>query len=114
MKKLLIAIFALNILLAQEVESIQTNRTLTIYKDSFAIIKEPILWNLKDGKNITFFNNLSPNIVFDSPLLNIQGVEVGSQTLNKNFYSTDSYLKKNIGSLVEVKPINDSVVQGAY
>ena len=113
MKKLLIAIFALNILLAQEVESIQTNRTLTIYKDSFAIIKEPILWNLKDGKNITFFNNLSPNIVFDSPLLNIQGVEVGSQTLNKNFYSTDSYLKKNIGSLVEVKPINDSVVQGA-
>ena len=113
MKKLLIAIFALNILLAQEVESIQTNRTLTIYKDSFAIIKEPILWNLKDGKNITFFNNLSPNIVFDSPLLNIEGVEVGSQTLNKNFYSTDSYLKKNIGSLVEVKPINDSVVQGA-
>ena len=113
MKKLLIAIFALNILFAQEVESIQPNRTLTIYKDSFAIIKEPILWNLKDGKNITFFNNLSPNIVFDSPLLNIQGVEVGSQTLNKNFYSTDSYLKKNIGSLVEVKPINDSVVQGA-
>ena len=113
MKKLLIAIFALNILFAQEVESIQKNRTLTIYKDSFAIIKEPILWNLKDGKNITFFNNLSPNIVFDSPLLNIEGVEVGSQTLNKNFYSTDSYLKKNIGSLVEVKPINDSVVQGA-
>ena len=113
MKKLLIAIFALNILFAQEVESIQKNRTLIIYKDSFAIIKEPILWNLKDGKNITFFNNLSPNIVFDSPLLNIEGVEVGSQTLNKNFYSTDSYLKKNIGSLVEVKPINDSVVQGA-
>ena len=113
MKKLLIAIFALNILFAQEVESIQKNRTLTIYKDSFAIIKEPILWNLKDGKNITLFTNLSPNIVFDSPLLNIEGVEVGSQTLNKNFYSTDSYLKKNIGSLVEVKPINDSVVQGA-
>ena len=113
MKKLLIAIFALNILFAQEVESIQKNRTLIIYKDSFAIIKEPILWNLKDGKNITFFNNLSPNIVFDSPLLNIEGVEVGSQTLNKNFYSTDSYLKKNIGSLVEVKPINDSVIQGA-
>ena len=113
MKKLLIVIFALNILVAQELEPIQNNRTLTIYKDSFAIIKEPILWNLKDGKNNTSFNNLSPNIVFDSPFLNIDGVEVGSQTLNKNFYSTDSYLKKNIGSLVEVKPINDSAVQGA-
>ena len=113
MKKLLIVIFTLNILLAQQVEPIQNNRTLTIYKDSFAIIKEPILWNLKDGKNNTSFNNLSPNIVFDSPFLNIEGVEVGSQTLNKNFYSTDSYLKKNIGSLVEVKPTNDSAVQGA-
>ena len=113
MKKLLIVIFTLNILLAQQVESVQNNRTLTIYKDNFAIIKEPILWNLKDGKNNTSFNNLSPNIVFDSPVLNIEGVEVRSQTLNKNFYSTDSYLKKNIGSLVEVKPTNDSSVQGA-
>ncbi len=113
MKKLLIALFAINILLAQEVESVENNRTLTIYKDSFAIIKEPILWNLNDGKNITSFNNLSPNIILDSPFLNIEGVEVKSQTLNKNFYSTDAYLKKNIGSLVEVKPINDSSVQGA-
>ena len=55
MKKLLIVIFALNILVAQELEPIQNNRTLTIYKDSFAIIKEPILWNLKDGKNNTSF-----------------------------------------------------------
>jgi len=113
MKKLLIALFAINILFSQEVESVENNRTLTIYKDSFAIIKEPILWNLNDGKNITSFNNLSPNIILDSPFLNIEGVEVKSQTLNKNFYSTDAYLKKNIGSLVEVKPINDSAVQGA-
>ena len=113
MKKLLIALFAINILFSQEVESVENNRTLTIYKDSFAIIKEPILWNLNDGKNITSFNNLSPNIILDSPFLNIQGVEVKSQTLNKNFYSTDAYLKKNVGSLVEIKPINDSAVQGA-
>ena len=113
MKKLFIAIFLGSFLIAQEAQPKQNNRTLTIYKDSFAIIKEPILWNLKDGKNITSFNNLSPNIIFDSPLLNINGVEVISQTLNKNFYSTDSYLKKNIGSLVDVKPIGDSVVQGA-
>tara|TARA_X000000368_G_C23016980_1_gene706173 strand:+ start:29 stop:1369 length:1341 start_codon:yes stop_codon:yes gene_type:complete len=113
MKKLLIVLFAINILLAQELESVENNRTLTIYKDNFAIIKEPILWNLNDGKNITSFNNLSPNIIFDSPFLNIEGVEVKSQTLNRNFYSTDTYLKKNIGSLVEVKPMNDSAVQGA-
>ena len=113
MKKLLIALFSINILFSQQLDVVENNRTLTIYKDSFAIIKEPILWNLNDGKNITSFNNLSPNIVLDSPFLNIEGVEVKSQTLNRNFYSTDAYLKKNIGSLVEVKPINDSAVQGA-
>ena len=69
MKKILIALLALNILNSQELEPVQNNRTLTIYKDSFAIIKEPILWNLKDGKNITSFNNLSPYIVFDSPFI---------------------------------------------
>jgi len=113
MKKLLIALFSINILFSQQLDVVENNRTLTIYKDSFAIIKEPILWNLNDGKNITSFNNLSPNIVLDSPFLNIEGVEVKSQTLNRNFYSTDAYLKKNIGSLVEVKPTNDSAVQGA-
>jgi len=113
MKKLLIALFSINILFSQQLDVVENNRTLTIYKDSFAIIKEPILWNLNDGKNITSFNNLSQNIVLDSPFLNIEGVEVKSQTLNRNFYSTDAYLKKNIGSLVEVKPTNDSAVQGA-
>ena len=113
MKKLLIALFSINILFSQQLDVVENNRTLTIYKDSFAIIKEPILWNLNDGKNITSFNNLSPNIVLDSPFLDIEGVEVKSQTLNRNFYSTDAYLKKNIGSLVEVKPTNDSAVQGA-
>ena len=109
MKKLLIAVFAINILVfSRNRIKFENNRTLTIYKDSFSIIKEPILWNLNDGKNITSFNNLSPNIILDSPFLSIEGVEVRSQTLNKNFYSTDAYLKKNIGSLVEVKPINDS------
>jgi len=113
MKKLLIALFSINILFSQQLDVVENNRTLTIYKDNFAIIKEPILWNLNDGKNITSFNNLSPNIVLDSPFLDIEGVEVKSQTLNRNFYSTDAYLKKNIGSLVEVKPTNDSAVQGA-
>ena len=53
MKKLLIVLFAINILLAQELESVENNRTLTIYKDNFAIIKEPILWNLLVSPNVS-------------------------------------------------------------
>jgi hypothetical protein len=76
------------------------------------VIKEPIIWNLKSGSNITSFSNISKNLLFDSPVLNIEGVEVLSQTLNKNFSSTDSFLKNSVGSPVEIIPISGSRTEG--
>jgi hypothetical protein len=76
------------------------------------VIKEPIIWNLKSGSNITSFSNISKNLLFDSPVLNIEGVEVISQTLNKNFSSTDSFLKNSIGSPVEIIPTSGSRTEG--
>ena len=89
-----------------------TKRSLTIYKDNFAVIKEPIIWNLKSGSNTASFSNISKNLLFDSPVLNIEGVQILSQTLNKNFSSTDSFLKNSIGSPVEVIPTSGSRTEG--
>ena len=75
-------------------------------------LKEPITWNLKSGRNVVGFTNLSPNIVFDSPNLDLEGVQILSQTMNRNFNSSDVYLKNNIGSQVEIKPTGNSVIQG--
>ncbi|GIR18507.1 MAG: hypothetical protein CM15mP33_00290 [Candidatus Neomarinimicrobiota bacterium] len=109
MKKLIFILLSFSLVFSQQESS---NRSLTIYKDNFAVIKEPIIWNLKSGSNITSFSNISKNLLFDSPVLNIEGVEVLSQTLNKNFSSTDSFLKNSIGSPVEIIPISGSRTEG--
>ena len=109
MKKLIFILLLYSVVFSQQESS---NRSLTIYKDNFAVIKEPIIWNLKSGSNITSFSNISKNLLFDSPALNIEGVQVLSQTLNKNFSSTDSFLKNSIGSPVEVIPTSGSRTEG--
>ena len=109
MKNIILFFLSLNLVFAQQESSA---RSLTIYKDSFAVIKEPIVWSLKSGKNITSFTNLSKNMLFDSPVLSLQGVDVISQTLNKNFTSSDNFLKKSIGSVIEIVTINGSRTEG--
>ncbi len=112
MKKILISLFLFTIVFTQDMISSDNSREITIYKDGFATLKEPIVWNLKAGKNTTRFDNLSPNIVFDSPNLDLQGVQILSQTMNRNFNSSDSFLKNNIGSQVEIRLSNGAVNQG--
>ena len=109
MKKLIFILLLFSLVFSQQESS---SRSLTIYKDNFAVIKEPIIWNLKSGSNTTSFSNISKNLLFDSPALNIEGVQVLSQTLNKNFSSTDSFLKNSIGSPVEIIPISGSRTEG--
>ena len=109
MKKLIFILLSFGLMFSQQESS---KRSLTIYKDNFAVIKEPIIWNLKSGSNTASFSNISKNLLFDSPVLNIEDVQILSQTLNKNFSSTDSFLKSSIGSPVEVIPTSGSRTEG--
>ena len=109
MKKLIFILLSFGLMFSQQESS---KRTLTIYKDNFAVIKEPIIWNLKSGSNTASFSNISKNLLFDSPVLNIEDVQILSQTLNKNFSSTDSFLKSSIGSPVEVIPTSGGRTEG--
>ena len=109
MKKLIFILLSFGLMFSQQESS---KRTLTIYKDNFAVIKEPIIWNLKSGSNTASFSNISKNLLFDSPVLNIEDVQILSQTLNKNFSSTDSFLKSSIGSPVEIIPTSGGRTEG--
>jgi len=109
MKKIIFTLLSISLVLAQTESS---SRSLTIYKDNFAVINEPIIWNLKSGSNYTTFSNISKNLLFDSPILNIKDVKVLSQTLNKNYSSTDAFLKNSLGAPVEVIPISGSRTEG--
>ena len=66
MKKIILLFLSLNLVFAQ-LDS--PARSLTIYKDNFALVNEPIVWNLKLGRNISSFTNISQNLLFDSPVL---------------------------------------------
>ena len=56
MKNIILFFLSLNLVFAQQESS---TRSLTIYKDGFAVINEPIVWSLKSGKNSTSFTNVS-------------------------------------------------------
>ena len=109
MKKLILILLSFGLMFSQQESS---KRSLTIYKDNFAVIKEPIIWNLKSGSNTASFSNISKNLLFDSPVLNIEDIQILSQTLNKNFSSTDGFLRNSIGSPVEVIPTSGSRTEG--
>ena len=109
MKKIILLFLSINLAFTQ-VDN--PSRSVTIYKDNFALVNEPMVWNLKFGRNISSFTNISKNLLFDSPILNVKGVQVLSQTLNKNFSSTDVFLKNNIGASIELKSKDGPNVQG--
>ena len=50
MKKVLIPLFLFTIVFTQDMISSDNSREITIYKDGFATLKEPIIWDLKAGK----------------------------------------------------------------
>ena len=52
MKKIILLFLSLNLVFAQ---LDNPTRSLTIYKDNFALVNEPIVWNLKLGRNIYSF-----------------------------------------------------------
>ena len=62
MKNIILFFLSLNLVFAQQESS---TRSLTIYKDGFAVINEPIVWSLKSGKNSTSLP-MFQNILFDS------------------------------------------------
>ena len=68
MKKIILLFLSLNLVFAQ---LDNPTRSLTIYKDNFALVNEPIVWNLKLGRNISSFTNIS-SFLFRAFLTNIK------------------------------------------
>ena len=81
MKTIIFTLLSISLAFAQAESS---SRSLTIYKDNFAVVNEPIIWNLKSGNNYTSFSNISKNLLFDSPTLNVKAVSYTHLTLPTN------------------------------
>ena len=77
------------------------------------MVKQPAFWNIPQGESqITY--SLVPNQLFpETPFLSLMNsVEIMSQRLNRNIFSSDSYFKSRLGSMVEAYPENEKSVYG--
>ena len=89
------------------------NANLTLYKNGYTMVKQPAFWDVVKGKTqITY--SLIPNQLFpETPFLSItNGVEIMSQRLNRNIFSSDSYFKSKLGNMVEAYPEDAKSVYG--
>ncbi|GEM_PF-105708 len=79
------------------------NATMTLYKDGFALLKQPVAWRVPAGKSTVKYNRLPAGLFVDSPFLNLKGTRILSQRLDNNVFSGDQYFKGKLGEVVEVK-----------
>jgi hypothetical protein len=89
------------------------NANLTLYKNGFTMVKQPAFWNVPTGKSqITY--SLIPNQLYpDTPFLSVQsGLNIISQRINNNIFSSDKFFKSRLGSMVEAYLENGKSVYG--
>ena len=107
MRKLIIVL-----LLAQQVWSQSVNALLTIYKDGFGLIKQPVSWNLNIGSNKIDYDRLPNGLFVDSPFLDLNNVTINFQRLDRDVFSSGKYFQYKLGGKVELKLANDKAVSG--
>ncbi len=107
MKKIIIVLFTLSQIWGQSVDA-----SLTIYKDGFALVKQPVAWDVKTGTNTIQYDRITRGMYADSPFLDLQNVEVYTQRLNKNIFSSNTLFNKKLGERVELKLAGEKSVSG--
>ncbi|MEE9573992.1 MAG: hypothetical protein V3W20_13135 [Candidatus Neomarinimicrobiota bacterium] len=107
MKKLIILLFTISQMWGQSVDA-----SLTIYKDGFGLVKQPVTWDVNAGSNNIKYDRLTSGMYTDSPFLDLQNVEVHTQKLNQNIFSSKKLFHKKLGEKVEIKLTNEKAVSG--
>ncbi len=107
MKKLILSLLTLSLVWGQSV-----NASLTIYKDGFALVKQPVEWDIKAGHNNIKFDRLTNGMFSDSPFLDLPNAEVYAQRLNRNIFSSNQVFNNSLGDKVELKLVGEKPISG--
>jgi hypothetical protein len=106
-KKILIVLFTLSQIWGQSVGA-----SLTIYKDGFALVKQPVAWDVKAGNNTIQYDRITRGMYADSPFLDLQNAEIYTQRLNQNIFSSNKLFQNKLGELVELKLAGEKSISG--
>ncbi|MAN41937.1 MAG: hypothetical protein CMF88_04235 [Candidatus Marinimicrobia bacterium] len=108
MRCLLLALFLFSNSFAQ---SLYAN--ITIYKDGFALVKQPVLWeDLETDQSIIIWDILPFGIIYDSPFLVLENAKVLTQSFNQDVFHFSDRLYNYLGERIDVKLINENDMSG--
>ena len=107
MKKILIFL-----ILVSQVWGQSVNASLTIYKDGFGLVKQPVSWDVKSGNNTIQFDRLTSGMFTDSPFLDMKNIVIQSQRLNQDIFSSNNYFKNRLGEKIELKLSDEKTISG--
>ena len=107
MKKYLI-IAALFSLVAAE----SNNASITLYKDGYGLVRQPLKVQLVIGSNLVTYPDLPDKIESSSVFLSMAKGDVVYQKYNTDIFDTFSYLRSSLGSSITVKTTEGKPVKG--
>ena len=88
------------------------NATMTIYKNGYALVKQPVDWSIRNTPEEVEYSVLPEGIKESSPYLNLQSGQVINQKLVSNLFSASILLKESLGDAVTITTIDDENEKG--
>jgi hypothetical protein len=103
----------LNLFLLVALGFSQSDRaTMTIYKDSYALVKQPVQWTVAGGRTTIRQGNLPRGLMLDSPFLTLDGASILRQRYVGKVFSGTAYFQEQIGKEVTIRVQNGKEVIG--
>ena len=102
MKNSLLSILIISLAFGQS-----ENATMTIYKNGYALIKQPVNWSIKSSLEEVEYSMLPEGIKESSPYLNLQSGQVINQKLDGNLFSGSILINESLGDYVTITTIDD-------
>ena len=83
------------------------NAIMTIYKNGYALVKQPVDWSIRNSPGEVEYSVLPEGIKESSPYLNLQSGQVINQKLDGNLFSESTLIKQSLGDYVTITTIDD-------
>ena len=83
------------------------NAIMTIYKNGYALIKQPVDWSIKSSLGEVEYSLLPEGIKESSPYLNLQSGQVINQKFDRNLFSGSILINESLGDYVTITTIDD-------
>ena len=107
MKKIIGILITTSLIVAQS-----NNATMTMYKDGFGLVKQPVSWDLTLGQDTISWDLLPLGLIKDSPFLTLKNAIVNMQRLNQDVFYFSEYLNNYLGKIIELELINGTSFKG--